>query len=147
MVSKANVTWKWSNQSRNVDMIYFYLRLIKILFWLNFTNIPDITCTVHEVTEAWVPVSSTHLPPKALGGLNGWKKTSTVGLGNDQHTAITWQPREPLSQGGRACRATLAEEHSHLAPVWWSCLHHGSFWPLCTSWLSEGLQCCCHYQD
>lgn len=94
-----------------------------------------MTCTVHEVTEAWVPVSSTHLPPKALGGLNGWKKTSTVGLGNDQHTAITWQPREPLSQGGGACRTTLVEEHTlilHLSggpasimAVFDHCVHHG----------------------
>lgn len=135
MISKANITWKWSNQSRNVDMVYFYLRLIRIYFLWNITNIPDITCTVHEVTEAWVPASSTHLPPKALGGLNGWKKTSTVGFRKDQHMAITWQPREPLSQGGGACRATLAEEHTlilHLSggpasiiTVFDHCVHHG----------------------
>ncbi|KAK8403720.1 hypothetical protein O3P69_000071 [Scylla paramamosain] len=56
--------------------------------------------------------------------------------GNDQHTlAITWQPREPLSQGGGACRATLAEEHTlilHLSggpasimAVFDHCIHHG----------------------
>ncbi|MPC39527.1 hypothetical protein E2C01_033064 [Portunus trituberculatus] len=74
--------------------------------------------------------------PRHSVALMAAKNTSIAGLGNDWHTlAITWQPQEPLNQGGGACRATLAEEHTlilytsggpaSIMAVFDHCIYHG----------------------